>query len=89
MMLLSVQLFNLFQSPFIRAHFTLRDDKWAIPEYFTPLPLVISLKSTNALCKMRPKKYFEAKKFSVPERTTAAYSMAIFFFMGSIRENCP
>ncbi|WP_296618507.1 RimK family protein [Marivirga sp.] len=75
---LSLQLFNLFQSPFIRAHFTLRDGKWAI-QNISPIASGDIPEDHQAFVEEATKKYFEAKKFSVPERTTAAYSMAILW----------
>jgi len=75
---ISLQLFNLFQSPFIRAHFTNSNQKWVISN--------ISAITTSEIpddhkdfVQAAAKKYFESKKFNVPERNTKGYDMAILW----------
>jgi glutathione synthase/RimK-type ligase-like ATP-grasp enzyme len=75
---LSVPLFNLFQSPFIRAHFSFSNNKWAI-QNISPIASGDIPEDHQPFVEESAKKYFEAKKFTVPERTTSAYSMAILY----------
>ncbi|WKK81880.2 RimK family protein [Marivirga arenosa] len=75
---LSMQLFNLFQSPFIRAHFIMSNGKWAV-QNISPIASGDIPEEHKAFVEEAAAKYFEAKKFNVPERTTAAYSMAILY----------
>ncbi|MGJ3237043.1 RimK family protein [Marivirga sp.] len=75
---LSMQLFNLFQSPFIRAHFSFNNNKWSI-QNISPIASGDIPEEHHPFVEEAAKKYFEAKKFTVPERTSSAYSMAILW----------
>jgi glutathione synthase/RimK-type ligase-like ATP-grasp enzyme len=75
---LSMQLFNLFQSPFIRAHFSFNNNKWSI-QNISPIASGDIPEEHHPFVEESAKKYFEAKKFTVPERTSSAYSMAILW----------
>ncbi|MBK6265404.1 RimK family protein [Marivirga sp. S37H4] len=75
---LSGQLFNLFQSPFIRAHFSYANDKWFLQNIF-PITAGDVPGEHKEFVEMATKKYFEAKRFSVPVRNTSGYDMAILW----------
>lgn len=75
---LSVQLFNLFQTPFIRTQFIRVSNKWTL-QTIAPITAGDIPTDHRVFVADAAKKYFEAKKFTVPERSTAGYSMAILW----------
>ncbi len=75
---LSLQLFNLFQSPFIRAHFYLSNGKWSISTISAITTSEIPADHKDFV-QSATKKYFESKKFNVPERNTKGYALAILW----------
>ncbi|MFQ3212530.1 MAG: glutathione synthase/RimK-type ligase-like ATP-grasp enzyme [Marivirga sp.] len=75
---LSLQLFNLFQAPFIRAHFTHFNDKWTISTISAITTSEIPVDHKDFV-QNAAKRYFESRKFNVPERNTKGYDLAILW----------
>jgi glutathione synthase/RimK-type ligase-like ATP-grasp enzyme len=75
---LSGQLFNLFQTPFIRAHFSYANDRWFL-QNISPITAGDVPEDHKSFVETATKKYFEAKRFSVPVRDTSGYDMAILW----------
>ena len=75
---LSLQLFNLFQAPFIRAQFSLINERWTI-QNISAITANDIPEEHKEFVQQSAKRYFESKKFAVPDRKTYAYEMAILW----------
>lgn len=83
---LSLQLFNLFQAPLLRAQFVKQHNKWQL-QSINPIAAGHIPEDHKSFVESFAESYFSAKRFSVPERNIAAYDMAIL--VNPKEENSP
>ncbi|OHD09722.1 MAG: glutathione synthase [Spirochaetes bacterium GWB1_36_13] len=73
---LSLQLFNMFPAPLLKASFAKNSGKWAF-QNISPMPSNEIVPEEKLFVEESAKKYFSGRKFSVPKRNVAPYDMAI------------
>lgn len=73
---LSINLYNMFQSPLLRASFTKNDHKWELQNVNPICSSEIPNEDKSAVLEFA-KKFFAGKNFSVPKRNISPYDMAI------------
>lgn len=73
---LSLQLFNLFQAPLLKAQFRYEEDKWEL-HTISPIAMSEVPEEDRAYVEEFARIYFEGKKFSVPKRDMSGYDLAI------------
>lgn len=74
---LSLQLFNLFQAPFIRAQFAL-EDKWEL-KAIAPIATSEIPEDHKPFIADFAKTYFSSRRFNVPVRNRTGYDLAILY----------
>lgn len=73
---LSLQLFNLFQAPFLRAHFVKNSQKWQL-QSIGPIAASDVPDNHKSSVEEFATSYFANKRFSVPKRDVSGYDLAI------------
>lgn len=73
---LSKQLYNLFQAPLLRAHFSYHEDKWVLQNIF-PLPLTQIPEHHKPMVLDLARNYFGKKRIRSRHISKAAYDLAI------------
>lgn len=74
---LSLQLFNIFQAPLLRAQFVYTN-KWQL-QSISPIPTSEISEDHKPYVEQFAASYFAGKKFSAPKRDVPGYSLAILF----------
>jgi glutathione synthase/RimK-type ligase-like ATP-grasp enzyme len=73
---LSLQLFNMFQAPLLRAHFAYSHNKWSL-QNISPIAASDIPEDHKDYVEMFANNYFAVKKFSLPKRDVSGYHMAV------------
>lgn len=73
---LSLQLFNLFQVPFLRAYFVQNHGKWQV-QNISPITTSEIPEEHKPYVEDFARGYFAGNRFSVPQRQTTGYDLAI------------
>lgn len=73
---LSLQLFNFFQAPLLRAFFIKAHNQWQL-QSITPIPASEIPDDHKSYVEQFAAKYFSSRNFSVPRRNTYPYDLAI------------
>ncbi|HBD92627.1 MAG: glutathione synthase [Spirochaetes bacterium GWF1_31_7] len=73
---LSIQLFNLFQAPLLRAYFVKNNDEWQL-QNISPIPASEIPHEHKVFVEKLAATYFSTRNFSVPQRSNNPYDMAI------------
>lgn len=73
---LSIQLFNLFQAPLLRAYFIKNHKEWQI-QNISPIPASEIPDEHKVFVEEFAAKYFSSRNFSVPQRNVYPYDLAI------------
>lgn len=73
---LSLQLFNLFQAPLLRAHFVNNNSKWQL-QSIGPISASEIPETHKSFVEEFATAYFANKRFNVPKRNVSGYDLAI------------
>ena len=73
---LSLQLFNLFQAPLLRAHFVNNNNKWQL-QSIGPIAASEIPETHKSFVEEFATSYFASKRFNVPRRNVSGYDLAI------------